>query len=62
MSDKERALREACAELVAALRPFVDVMPSADAPCHVGICSQEKCGHCSRIAAGRAAIEKVLNV
>lgn len=39
------------AELRAALRPFAAVLPSADAPCHMG--PQEKCGYCSRIIQAR---------
>jgi hypothetical protein len=49
---------EVIAALVEALRPFVRAMPSRDAPCHFGICSQSLCGHCSRIAAGQAAIAR----
>ena len=50
------------AELVTALQPFVRFMPSEDAPCHFGICPQERCGNCQRIKAGRDAIAKALDV
>ncbi len=41
-----------------ALEPFVKFLPPVDARCHVGLCSQEECGHCSRILAGRAALKE----
>ena len=34
-------------------------MPPEDAQCHRGICSQDKCGRCSRIRQARAAIVRL---
>jgi hypothetical protein len=60
--DKARAeidrLREINAELLAALKDIVPPMPPADAICHNGICAQENCAHCRRVAAAVAAIRK----
>ena len=44
------------AEDIKALRLAIGYMPSKNAPCHVGICTQEKCGLCSRT---RAALDVV---
>lgn len=52
------AMHEAAPELVEALQAMTPSMPPKDAPCHLGICSQEKCGFCSRIATARAALTK----
>lgn len=46
------------AELVEALKALVPPMPPADANCHSGICSQDKCAHCGRIAVAIAVLAK----
>jgi hypothetical protein len=53
VSEMEATLRE----LVQAALPFADV-PSKDASCHVGICPQTRCGHCTRIARLANAIDR----
>jgi hypothetical protein len=42
--------------LVQALRGITPPMPPADAPCHLGIVTQDECAHCRRIAAARAVL------
>lgn len=46
-------------QLVATLTDMTPLMPGADAPCHIGICSQSECQHCSRIAASHALLRQV---
>ncbi len=43
--------------LVAALEKMTPPMPPKNAMCHVGICEQEECGNCSRIARAHAALK-----
>lgn len=45
-------------KLYQALEGILPPMPPKDALCHVGICPQERCGNCSRIATGYAALRK----
>lgn len=53
-------LAAAAPDMLEALLGLGLSMPSNDAPCHVGICPQDECGHCRRIAAALAAIDKAL--
>ena len=57
--EADRALICAAPDLYAALKDIApDFMPSVDAPCHLGICPQEECRHCCRVARALAAIAK----
>lgn len=44
-------------KLLMELEAMTPAMPPIDAPCHKGICHQDECAHCSRIARARALIE-----
>jgi hypothetical protein len=52
--DKRDEIIRALAE---ALGDVLPPMPPADALCHIGICPQERCCNCQRIAAGYAALK-----
>jgi hypothetical protein len=41
--------------LIAAIREAIGPLPSAEAPCHVGLRAQSECGFCSRIVAAHDA-------
>ena len=52
-------------EIAAALSELTDNGPVSgkdleDAPCHLGICSKEKCGRCSKHLLARQLLERVL--
>lgn len=55
---KDAGLMASAQELYDALSDLIPPMPPEDALCHKGICSQERCCNCGRIAAGHRALEK----
>lgn len=57
-----KAERDALLDALLKLQSWGELtLPGADARCHKGICSQDECGHCGRIATALAAIDKAVN-
>ena len=59
MADRSPISPEDALKLLRALKATLPDVPSSNAICHVGICAQSACSHCSRLIHAHQLVNRI---